>query len=455
MAHAVTVQRDTASATRGKTADQPKRAWPLRVLQNRDFLLLWVGEGISFLGDQFYLIALPWLVLQLTSNGLAVGTVLAAAGIPRALFMLIGGALTDRFTPRALMLGSNILRMILVGILAALVLTGHVELWMLYLFTLAFGLVDAFFYPAQSSIMPQLVDDDDLQTCNALVQGTAQLSLFVGPVAAGTLIALLDGGNAQLAGGLEPAPGQTGLGIAFAIDALSFLVSAATLSLIKIRTRESEPKAGDDESLFCSIREGLASVWNDAPLRAFFLIIAASNLLVTGPVIVGIPVLADSRFPEGAAAFGIIMSANGAGSLMGIALAGLLPRPAGNRIGSRLLAVCAPLGLGLALLGVVSSTAGAALVNLLIGTAQGYVVILFITWLQSRTPQAMLGRKMSLLMFAVVGLSPLSLAGAGAIVDYNVTGLFVGSGCLTTLVMLIAAMNPTVRGLGAKTMAAE
>ena len=63
------------------------------VLRNRNFLMLWIGEGISLLGDQFYMIALPWLVLSLTGNALAVGTVFATAGIPRALFMLVGGAL--------------------------------------------------------------------------------------------------------------------------------------------------------------------------------------------------------------------------------------------------------------------------------------------------------------------------------------------------------------------------
>ena len=73
----------------------------------RNFRLLWIGEGISLLGDQFYLIALPWLVLQITGNAVAVGGILAVASIPRAVFMLMGGAITDRFSPRRVMLGSN------------------------------------------------------------------------------------------------------------------------------------------------------------------------------------------------------------------------------------------------------------------------------------------------------------------------------------------------------------
>jgi len=83
------------------------------ILRIRNFRLLWIGEGISLLSDQFYLIALPWLVLSLAGNALAVVTVLAMAGIPRALFMLVVGALTDRFTPRRLMINSNFARMAL------------------------------------------------------------------------------------------------------------------------------------------------------------------------------------------------------------------------------------------------------------------------------------------------------------------------------------------------------
>lgn len=129
------------------------KAVPTHVLRIRNFRMLWIGEGISLLGDQFYMIALPWLVLTLIGNTLAVGTVFATAGIPRSLFMLVGGALTDRFTPRKLMMNSNVARMVLTGLLAALVATSLIQLWMLYVLVLLFGLADAFFFPAQTSIV--------------------------------------------------------------------------------------------------------------------------------------------------------------------------------------------------------------------------------------------------------------------------------------------------------------
>src|SRR5438034_3009499 len=110
-----------------------KPAGPLSV---RNFRLLWIGESISLLGDQFYMIALPWLVLQITGSALALGTVLALSGIPRALFMLIGGAFVDRFSPRAVMIASNLARLALVALLSALVLSNHIRIEMLYAFAL-------------------------------------------------------------------------------------------------------------------------------------------------------------------------------------------------------------------------------------------------------------------------------------------------------------------------------
>src|SRR5919197_4754758 len=96
---------DTMNTVTEATAQKP--ASPLSV---RNFRLLWIGEGISLLGDQFYLIALPWLVLQLTGSALALGTIMALASIPRALFMLVGGAFVDRFSPRTVMVASNAAR---------------------------------------------------------------------------------------------------------------------------------------------------------------------------------------------------------------------------------------------------------------------------------------------------------------------------------------------------------
>jgi len=419
-----------------ETKSAMTKASSTNVLRNRNFRLLWIGESISLLGDQFYLIALPWLVLTLTGNALAVGTVMATAGIPRAIFMLVGGALTDRLTPRKLMLVSNLARMILTGLLAAFVLTNLIQLWMLYFFALLFGLADAFFFPAQSSIVPQLVSKDQLQAGNAMIQGTAHLSLFVGPVLAGALISVLDGGAAIHS--------TSGIAVAIALDTLSFLASLTMLSLIRIEndtTNQGKPKNG----VIASIREGLLYMWNDRVLRIVFPITIGLNVLINGPFAVGIPVVARTRFPEGAAAFGLMMSLFGGGALLGTALAGILPKPSKKLLGTISLSVISAMGIGLAVIGFAPTMYIAATAALVMGMANGYSNINMITWLQQKVAPEMTGRVMSLVMFAAIGLNPVSTALAGVLIGLGATVLLVCAGCLMTLFTLAAAFSPAVR----------
>jgi predicted MFS family arabinose efflux permease len=325
--------------------------------------------------------------------------------------------------------------MILTGLLAALVFTHLIQLWMLYALALLFGLADAFFFPAQTSIVPLLVDKDQLQAGNALIQGTATLSVFIGPILAGLLVSRLDGGAAH---------STSGIVFAIAIDSLSFLASISMLSLMKIEsmnTRAEKSRGG----VFASIREGLLYVWNDATLKIVFPITMGLNILINGPFAVGIPVVARTRFSEGAAAFGLIMSLFGGGALLGIILAGALPKLSNKMLGTVSLSVLSLMGIGLMVIGVSSTMYIAATAALMMGTANGYANINMITWLQQRVAPEMTGRIMSLMMFAAVGLNPVSTALAGALIGINVTALLICAGLLMTLFTLSAAFSPIVR----------
>ncbi len=422
-----------------------KPASPLSV---RNFRLLWIGEGISLLGDQFYLIALPWLVLQLTGSALALGTILALASIPRAVFMLLGGALVDRFSPRSVMIWSNFARFVLVALLSVLVLTNTIRIEMLYLLALAFGLADAFYFPAQSAIVPQVLSEDQLQAGNSFVQGTAMLSLFLGPVLAGALIALF--GHTAAADG---APDLQGIAIAFAIDALSFVASLLTLLMMRIPGVTKQ--ASEQQNVIESMKEGFAYVWSRMVLRVFFLLAVATNFLVLGPVTVGIPVLAAQRLLEGAAAFGIIMSAFGAGSLLGIILSNVVPAPKPEHFGTVILLVGSSLGVGVALMPLFASTAAVAVISLLLGAIAGYQRMMLFTWLQKRIPQELMGRVMSLLFFCSIGLAPVSNALAGVILEIDLNALFIGGGLLMAAVSLLSILLPEIRHMGLETAVTE
>src|SRR4029079_16296498 len=140
------------------------------------FRNLWIGATVSLLGDQFYLVALPWLVLQLTGSSLALGAILMTAAIPRAALMLVGGAVTDRFSARRVLMTTAGTRTVLVGIVTALIWLHVVQLWQLYVLTFIFRVADEFSFPRRSALVPTLVEPQQLQPANALMQGSAVLT---------------------------------------------------------------------------------------------------------------------------------------------------------------------------------------------------------------------------------------------------------------------------------------
>jgi MFS family permease len=381
----------------------------IQPLRERDFRLVFSGEGVSLLGDQFHFVALAWLTLQLTGSGVALGTVLMATAIPRVIFMLVGGAMADRLSPRSLMLGSNALRTVVVGVIAALVLTGNAQLWQLYLLAFIFGVVDAFFHPALNTIVPMLVSERLLSPANALVQVMQQLSGLIGPAVAGLVVAAVNTGPA------------------FAVDAVSFAV--ATLTMLMVRGgRRAPPSAAPQGAarqppagLLANIGSGLAYAWRDPAIRSLILLIAAFNFAFTGPLMVGLPYLADSRFEGGAAAFGFILSAYGAAALAGAVLAGSLRHV--PRLGLITLLTAAAMGVGLTFLGNVPSVILAVAAMAAIGLGAGFINVRVVAWLQARTPEAMRGRVMSLVLLGAVGLAPISLAISGAIIDFGAVSL--------------------------------
>jgi len=423
---------------------EKKSASPLRHLfANRDFRLLWLGEAISLLGDQFHMIALPWLVLQITGDAFIMGTVLALAAVPRAIFMLVGGAITDRYSSRNVMLLSNIARMLLVLILSVTILTGTINMGLIYIISLLFGLADAFYFPASQSIIPSLVSKTLLQSANAIVQGTVQISVFLGPVIAGILISLLS--TPAVDGVLD----MSGIGIAFGFDALTFVVSALTLWMMSnTYVTDKSDAEGDEQSILASIRDGFRYIRHDSLLSKVFFTSVGINFLVNGPLTVGIPVLADTQYPEGAAAFGIIISGFGGGALLGIIMAGALPRPKSAYMGTLIMFAVSLLGLAEVVLVATHSTALATLAVAVAGAGNGYINVMIFTWIQSVTPSNMLGRMMSVFMFAGAGTAPLGHAMTGALLTISPILTFAWAGVLVIMLAAYMLRDKDIKAMG-------
>lgn len=400
-----------------------------RLLRDRNFFWLSAGALISMVGDQFTLIALPWLVLKMTGDPLVLGTVLAVTSIPRALFILVGGALVDRHSPRQVLMLTKVVNTALLAVLAVLVLTGRLDLPLVYGLAFAIGLSTAFSIPAATSIMPHVVAREHLQRANGMMMGMRQLSFFAGPLLAGGLIALFGG----KAGAVEDAQG---LGVAFGLDALSFALSAWTLSKVAMRARQDSvpPRTA---SVWKSVGDGLAYCWNQRDLRICFTYWAAIALFITGPVHVAVPVLAD-HLGDSAAAFGLLAGAHGAGMLLGMVANGIRPALRFGSFGTTLLVIDGVIGVLFVPLGWMDATWQAGLLLLVIGALGGIVQVKVYTWLQQAAEPALLGRTMALFMFIFLGIAPLSSAMTGLLMlGITLAQLFAGCGAL--LVAIVGA----------------
>ncbi|WP_449427073.1 MFS transporter [Rhodanobacter umsongensis] len=420
-------------------ASSPRSA----LFANHNFALLFGGSTISAIGDQFTLVALPWLVLKLTGDPAALGLVLAAMALPRAAFMLIGGAVVDRMSPRRVLLGARGVNAVLVSLLAVLVLTGAIQMWMIYVIALGIGLATAFAYPAGSAILPQLVGPQQLQPANALFMGMRQLSMIVGPALAGLVI-----GTGAHAVQQQAVADAGGLGLAFSVDAVSFLFSLGSLMLVRIHS-DHHPKVPVG-SVLANVASGIRNIWADLPLRAFILYAAVVSVFVGGPIQVGLPVLADTRLDLGAASLGILMTSNGVGMLLGSFLSGLVTRMVKSRLGLMVLCIDSLAGLALAALALVHSTLGGAVLLAGTGMLGGIAQIAIVSWIQRRVAPEMMGRTMSVLMFTFMGLGPLSAAIAGSLLKViALPTLFAGAGLLLTAIALSCMSNPALRSIGA------
>ncbi len=424
------------------------RSLPMwRAFRVRDFRLLWASEAVSLVGDQFHYVALAWLVIDLTRSGLALGTVLIAVGVPRAIMLIPFGVLADRRPPRSLMLVAHLARGVVVGSIAALVLTGAASIPVLALLGAAFGIFDALYMPAQQAFLPRTLEDDRLPSANAILQGTLQVATIVGPPIAGAVIAVV------------------GTGAAFSVDALSFFVAGVFILLISSRgvarrrtatgdepedaaaravaagqeaAPAGEPGPVSGESFLDAVRDGVRHVLADPPLRTTLLLSLVLNFALTGPANVGMPWLAEIRFATGPAGLGLLSAAWAAGALGGTLLAGNLRV---ERPGRLLLGAVAVAGGAMVVVGIARWMPMVSAALAVMGVCIGYTNIIAVSWIQARVPSELVGRVMSLTMLMGFGIMPLSLGLAGAMLDLDATALFLGSGALVILGALAAALG--------------
>jgi MFS family permease len=266
-------------------------AFPL--MANRPYRLLWVGQTVSSAGDALTLVAVVFAILRIGGTAADIGYVTAAATFTRVVFVLAGGVWADRLPRHLVMLTSDAVRAAVQSVLAILLFAGLAKVWELGLGAMIFGAAQAFFGPASTGLLAEIVPADQLQQGNALMSFAARTCAVGGPAAAGVLVAIF------------------GPGLVFAVDAASFTVSAASLALLRLLPRTMPARN--------SFRADLTAGWHEMVIRPWYwlnlIAHAICNFAIPAYFVLG-PVIA-TRMLGGASAWGAISASWAAGAVGG------------------------------------------------------------------------------------------------------------------------------------------
>ncbi|HEV8468089.1 MAG TPA: MFS transporter [Candidatus Limnocylindria bacterium] len=395
----------------------------LEPLRHRDFRLLWTGQTVSSFGNFLYMVAVPFQILALGGSPLQLGLGAAISTGTMLVFLLLGGAIVDRLPRRRIILASDVASGCVVLVVALLGFVGALRIEHLYVASAFFGMTSAFFMPAMTAIIPELVPAGILQSGNAVRGLSAQTARIGGPVIGGLIVAV------------------AGPPLAFAIDAATFFVSFAALWLARPPRREPPPPAPFLEQ----VRAGISFTFSVPWLWITICIFAVVNLGIAGPLIVALPLLVRDVLHADARVYGAIGTAVGIGELCGTFLGGQFPV---RRTGIVMYVWAILTGVAVAAIGFV-----AALPEIFVfAFAQGLSLVGFgVLWdtaVQRHVPKDMLGRVSSVDAFGSILLLPISpLIFATLVERVGPQGAFIVGGVISAGLCLAALGVRSIRDL--------
>ena len=377
-------------------SDRILRSPLLQPLGTRDFRLLVFAAVVSLLGDGFYFIALAWQVYDISNVPTALSIVSVAATIPMVALLLVGGALSDRFDRRRLMIGADLLSAAAIGTMAILSISGVIELWHIAALSIFVGAGRAFFNPASTAILPDILADEHLPAANSLGAMYRPLVFrLIGPAIAGFVIAV------------------GGPGFAFGFDALTFLVSAVAVAAIRTRPIPRPAEDHGPRRMLSDVREGLRYVRGQPWIWATLVSAMLSLLVFLGPMEVLVPYLVKNRLGLGPESLGAIFAAGGVGSILMAVIVGSRGQP--RRRVTVMYAAWSLAVLMLAIYGLMTSLWQALLASFVTAALFEFGAIIWTTMLQQRVPRELLGRVSSLDWLVSTGLVPVSFALTGPV----------------------------------------
>jgi DHA3 family tetracycline resistance protein-like MFS transporter len=398
-----------------------------RALRNRSFALLWTGQTISRVGDFVYEIALAWWVLEKTGSPETMSLVLVFSITPSVLFLLIGGLAVDRMPRVLLMLASDAGRAGVALFVCALSYSGQLQVWHVYIASLFFGFVMAFFQPAYAAVVPQIVAADELPSANALTGISINLGRVAGPALGAALV------------------GWLGSSTAFAINAGSFILSAVLLVPLLFAGIPG-PARGEKNRALQDLREGFDTVLAKPWLWISILVFSLVNVTLLGPYNVAMPFLVSDFMQADVNRLGLLYSVFPIGFVVGGVWLGRYERI--SRRGPLMFVTLVIAALMLGLYGFhlpLWVLIVAALIN---GIALQAGALAWTHLLQEKIPNEQLGRVSSIDAMGSFSLMPLGMAlGGWATGAFGPAMVFIVGGAVTALAGLGAILHPEIRAL--------
>ncbi|TCW59345.1 MFS transporter [Bacillus thuringiensis] len=395
------------------------------LLKNTNFLFLWAATLFSSFALAFFTFSQTWYIAKTLNLEASLGVVFVALSVPRLIFMIIGGAVADKFPKKNIMFYSNIIRAILVATILTWFIVGDVTLYTFALFALFFGLADAFFWSADGSILPELVEKSRLTQANSLTQMSNQASVILGPVLGGILIKF------------------TNYETIFSITILLLIVAAILVQKIQFTMPEQQ---NTDKSMFTSIKEGILYVKESPFLSTFLICSAFLNLFLIGPMQVGFPLFVKNVLHGDSLQFSYLEASVGGGMAIGAVIVGL--KNINRRRG--LFCIIMMLLSGVFFLSINFSTVlwQALLAGMFYGITIAMAIVPLMAMIQSTVKEEMMGRVMSLLMLSSMGFIPLSYAFTSIALAIGipiVTVMKSGAIAVIVFVLFVAIRVPVVR----------
>jgi MFS family permease len=364
---------------------------PLRALRSRNYRLFVSGQLVSLIGTWMQMVAQSWLIYRFTGSAALLGSIGFASQIPVFVLAPLGGVVADRAHRHHVVIATQSCMMMLAVVLAALTLSGHVRVWHLFVLSALLGVTNAFDIPARQAFLVEMVERDDIVNAIALNSSMLNGARVVGPGVAGLIV------------------GAVGEGWCFLLNAISYVAVIGALLLMHVRPK---PEAHAPVSAWDSVVEGFTYSWRTKSVRALLLLLGLVSLMGM-PYTVLMPIIADRVLHGGPNAYGLLLSASGAGALAGAAT--LTMRRHIHGLG-RWVAISAA-GFGVTLIAF-SFSRSLWLSTLLLVPAGFFVMIEMAssnTLIQSTVPDRLRGRVMAVYSMMFMGMAPLGALAAGLV----------------------------------------